>query len=83
MDVTYGTHQSTLVADSLTRDSAYGMSDIWWVTGDEDHRGAVDDGEFVVARDQSSPLLPMAEPAFDDVATPVVITIECWCAAAT
>ncbi len=49
----------------------------------EDDRGAVDDGEFVVASSRTTPLLEQVEAAFDDVAPAIADRIESgWAAAA-
>ena len=45
--------------------------------GAQDSGCAVDDGEFVVAGGQATPLLDDVEAAFDDVAALVVCGIEC------
>ncbi len=42
----------------------------------QDHRGSVDDGEFVEAGRDAAPLLEVAEPAFDHVAASVVGRVE-------
>lgn len=48
----------------------------------EYYRRAVDGGVFVVAGGESSPLLQVAEAALDDVAVPVITSVECDGAAA-
>lgn len=49
----------------------------------EDGRGAVDDGEFVVAGCEAAPLFEVGKAAFDDVAFAVVGGIEAgWSSAA-
>jgi len=42
----------------------------------EDDRGAVGDGEFVVAGGQAAPLFEQVDAAFDDVAAVVVARVE-------
>lgn len=42
----------------------------------QDHCCSVDDGEFVVASSQASPLFEVAEPAFDHIAAAVVGRVE-------
>ena len=44
---------------------------------DSDLAAAVDDGQFVIAGGQASPLFGGVESAFDDVAALVVCGIEC------
>src|SRR6478735_9037016 len=49
----------------------------------QDCAAAVDDGQFVIAGGQASPLFGGVESAFDDVAALVVCGIECRGPAAT